>query len=359
MRVFMSSATVDEVLIRRDGRAGRITMNRPKALNALTHGMVQRIWDALGAWKDDPAVELVLLDGTGDKALCAGGDVISLYESRASGSGLARKFWREEYQLNALIARYPKLYVALQDGIVMGGGIGLSSHGRFRVVTERSMLAMPETGIGLIPDVGGTWLLSHAQGELGTYLALTGARMSGSDAIQAGLSGSFVSSKNLEALKAQLVDPKGGAVEEVIEEAEEPVPNSVLAADRAKIDQWFGFDSVEEIVAALSTTTDQLAQKTKAELARKSPLALKTTLAALRRARKLGSLEEALNVEYRLVLRLFEHGEFPEGIRALLVDKDKAPKWNPPQLAEVKLEMVAPLFAPLAAHDELGLMPPR
>jgi enoyl-CoA hydratase len=355
----MPSATVDEVLIRRDGRAGRITTSRPKALNALTHDMVRKVRDALDAWTNDPTIELVLLDGAGDKALCAGGDVISLYESRRDGSGVARTFWRDEYHLNALIARYPKPYIAVQDGIVMGGGIGLSSHGRYRVVTERSMLAMPETGIGLIPDVGGTWLLSHAQGELGTYLALTGARMSGSDAIQAGLAGSFVSSKNLDALKARLVDRAGGLADDIIDDAEESVPLSTLAADRAKIDRWFGFDTVEEIVAALAATTDPLAAKIRADLAQKSPLALKTTLAALRRARKLGSLEEALNFEYRLVVRLFEHGEFSEGIRALLVDKDKAPKWNPPRLEDVTDEMVGRLSAPFSRNDELGLTPSR
>ncbi len=355
----MTSATFDDVLIRRDGRAGRITMNRPKALNALTYAMVQPIWAALQAWSTDPAIELVLLDGAGDRALCAGGDVVALYDSRVSGSGLVRKFWREEYYLNALILRYPKPYVAIQDGIVMGGGIGLSSHGRHRIVTERSMLAMPETGIGLIPDVGGTWLLAHAQGELGTYLALTGARMTGSDAIQAGLSGSFVPSNRLDALKARLIATGDERVDDIIEDFEEPIPISTLAVERAKINRWFGFDTVEEIIAALSSTTDPLAQKIKADLAQKSPLALKTTLAALRRARRLGSLEEALNFEYRLAVRMFEHGEFPEGIRALLVDKDKTPKWNPPTLAAVTDAMIADLAAPFAQADELGLKPPR
>ncbi len=173
----MEPSATDEVLIRREGRAGRITMNRPKALNALTYAMVGRIWRALLGWKDDPAVQLILIDGAGERGLCAGGDVRSLYESRAQGSGLARAFWRDEYRLNALIGRYPKPYVALQDGIVMGGGIGLSGHARHRIVTERSRLAMPETGIGLIPDVGGTWLLAHAPGEAGIYLGLTGESM--------------------------------------------------------------------------------------------------------------------------------------------------------------------------------------
>ena len=170
----MEPSATDEVLIRREGRAGRITMNRPKALNALTYAMVGEIWEALIAWQSDPAVELVLLDGAGGRALCAGGDVRSLYDSRTDGSGFARMFWRDEYRLNALIGHYPKPYVALQDGIVMGGGIGLSGHAAHRIVTERSRLAMPETGIGLIPDVGGTWLLAHAPGAFGAYLGPIG-----------------------------------------------------------------------------------------------------------------------------------------------------------------------------------------
>src|SRR5262245_22057883 len=224
-------------------------MNRPKALNALTHAMVGRISEALLAWKDDPAVALVLLDGAGDRGLCAGGDVRSLYESRTEGAGYARAFWREEYRLNAAIHRYPKPYVAIQDGIVMGGGIGLSGHARYRVVTERSMLAMPETGIGLIPDVGGTWLLAHAVGELGSYLGLAGARMTGSDAIQAGFAGTFVPSAELERLKAELVDPKGHPPDEIIDSFGEavPVPPSPLMGLKPKIDRLFAPDTVEDI----------------------------------------------------------------------------------------------------------------
>jgi enoyl-CoA hydratase len=332
-------------------------MNRPQALNALTLAMVRDIWQALLAWQDDPAIALVLLDGAGDRALCAGGDVISLYEARASGSALARTFWSEEYRLNALIGRYPKPFVAIQDGIVMGGGIGLSGHAQYRVVTERSMLAMPETGIGLIPDVGGTWLLARATGQLGVYLGLTGARMSGSDAIQAGFAGTFVPSASLDALKARLIDPHGGLVDEVIDEAGDahPVPLSPLMALKPAIDRAFGHDTVEAILTALGTTTDAWAQKTRADLATKSPIALAATLAAIRAARRMRSLEEALAAEYRLTVRLYEAGEFPEGVRALLVDKDKAPRWRPARLEDVTPAMVAALQAPLPAGEELGL----
>ncbi len=349
-----------EVLIRVDGRAGRITMNRPKALNALTLGMVRDIREALDAWTSDPAVRLVLLDGAGDKALCAGGDVLSLYDSRSQGSALARTFWREEYQLNALIHRYPKPFVAIQDGIVMGGGIGLSGHAQHRIVTERSMLAMPETGIGLIPDVGGTWLLAHSAGELGIYLGLSGARMSGSDAIQAGFSGTFAPSAALPTLKAKLTDPVGDAVDEIIDRLadEHPVPASPLMALKPKIDKFFEPVTVEGILRELQTTTDEWAQKTRANLLQKSPLALKATLTAIRQARQLPSLEAALNVEYRLCTRLFEGGEFPEGVRALLVDKDKAPKWLHRELADVPPGAITALFAPFTPGDELGLKSP-
>jgi enoyl-CoA hydratase len=346
-----------EVLIRIEGRAGRITLNRPQALNALTLDMVRRIWDALIAWQDDSAVELVLLDGTGERALCAGGDIRSIYDSRADGSVFARAFWSEEYRLNALIHRYPKPYVAIQDGIVMGGGVGLSSHARYRVVTERAMLAMPETGIGLIPDVGGTWILAHAPGELGTYLGLTGARMTASDAIQTGFSSTFMPSVGLGELKGRLVDRAGCAVDEIIEavENEHAVPASPLMVLKPEIDRIFAGDSIEEIMQALNTTTADWAQKARKDLTEKSPLALKVTLAALRQARALPSLEAALDVEYRLCTRLFERGEFPEGVRALIVDKDKSPKWNPSRIEEVTPGMVAELLSPFPPREELGL----
>ena len=357
-----TTATDPEVLIRTEGRAGRITLNRPKALNALTLGMVREIWSALLAWKVDPKVSVVIFDGTGDRAFCAGGDVLSLYQSRNDGSDLARIFWREEYRLNALIHRYPKPVVALMDGIVMGGGIGLSAHIQSggRIVTERSMLAMPETGIGLIPDVGGTWLLGHAVGELGTYLGLTGARMNGPDAIQTGFADIYLPHGEISALVAALADAKGAPVTELLDEAADAhsVPPSPLMAMKGDIDRFFGKPTVEAILAELQTTTAEWAQKTRADLLTKSPLALKATLAALRRAKRLGSLEEALNIEFRLCTHLFEHGEFPEGVRALLVDKDKAPKWSPPRLENVTDAMLAALLVPFPAVDEPGLQPP-
>lgn len=351
----MSAGGDDEVLIRREGRAGHITLNRPKALNALTHGMVKVIWDALNAWALEPGVEVVVLDGSGDRALCAGGDVRSLYESRTQGSGFARTFWRDEYRLNALICRYAKPFVAIQDGIVMGGGIGLSSHARHRIVTERSSLAMPETAIGLIPDVGGTWLLAHAPGALGVYLGLTGETMRAADAIHARFSDAFVPSSHLAELKRRLCDVAAGSVEAIIADMGQSPGDSALAARGAAIDATFSGASVEAILQALAAMPGEWAQKTVTTLATKSPKAMTLTLAAIENARVLPNLESALDVEYRLVARMFEDGEFPEGVRALIVDKDRAPKWRPPRLQDLPGTLVASYLAELPAGEELGL----
>ena len=352
--------TASQCLIRRESRAGRITLNRPDALNALTHGMVKQIAAALDAWHADPAIAVVILDGAGGRALCAGGDIISFYDARAGGKTpdprYALEFWRDEYLLNAAIKRYPKPFVAIMDGIVMGGGVGLSAHGRYRVVTEKTMVAMPETAIGLIPDVGGTWLLGHAQGRFGEYLGLTGARMDGADAIQAGFADIFMPRAEVEALVARLSETSGGLIPDIMDDvADAPVPPSKLAAARELLTRIFSADTVEAMHTAALGTTDPLAQRVASDLAGKSPKALKLTLAAIRQARTLPSLEAALVVEYRLVNRLYQDGEFVEGVRALLVDKDKAPKWNPARLQDVTPDMVAALFAPFPPEQELGL----
>jgi enoyl-CoA hydratase len=345
-----------EVIIRRENRAGRITMNRPQALNALTFSMVGAIWNALAAWRDDPEVALVILDGAGERALCAGGDIRAMYDSAGQGSAFARRFWADEYRLNALIGRYPKPYVAFMDGIVMGGGIGLSGHASHRIVTERSQLAMPETGIGLIPDVGGTWLLAHASGQTGVYLGLIGERMRGAGTIYAGFADAFVPSARLPELAATLSEPGAGEVDGIVRRFAAAPPPSDLAAHSGQIDRAFRFDTVEAIQNELAALGGEWADKTGTELGRRSPLALKLTLAAIRGARMLPSLEEALNVEYRLTTRLFEHGEFIEGVRALIVDKDKSPKWNPPRLDDVTEDMIGGFFAPLPPKEELGLV---
>jgi enoyl-CoA hydratase len=352
-----------ECLIRREGRAGRITLNRPEALNALTMGMVRDITQALNSWRADPAVAVVILDGAGDRALCAGGDVISLYdaspEGRAPDPAVGPTFWREEYQLNAAIKRYPKPYVALMDGIVMGGGVGLSAHARHRIVTEKTMVAMPETAIGLIPDVGGTYLLGHAQGRYGEYLGLTGARMDGADAIQAGFADIFMPRAEVAGFVARLAAENGAPLDEIIDEAsDKPVPPSKLAANRELIQKIFAADTVEAMHTAALGTTDPLAQRVAADLATKSPKALKVTLAAIRAARTMPTLEAALTMEYRIVTRLYEDGEFVEGVRALLVDKDRQPKWSPGTLGAVTPALVADYLSPLAGGRDLNLAAP-
>jgi enoyl-CoA hydratase/carnithine racemase len=252
-----------------------------------------------------------------------------------------------------LIAHYPKTYVAIQDGIVMGGGIGLSGHASHRVVTERSQLAMPETGIGLIPDVGGTWLLAHAPGKTGLYLGLTGENMKAADAIHARFSDHFVPGAKIPALVQRLLDAKGGTADEAIAAFAEPAGASVLAERQTDIDKAFAGPSIEAILAALETMGGAWAEKTRATLAQKSPKALELTLAAIRAALKLRTVEEALAIEYRLTVRLFEDGEFPEGVRALIIDKDRKPKWSPTSLAEVSPGLVARYLSPLPAAEEL------
>ena len=347
--------TDDAVIACTEGRAGRLTLNRPKALNALTYEMVLAIGASLNAWEDDPAVELIVIDGTGERAFCAGGDVLSLYDSRSDGPEFSRRFWADEYRLNARIARYPKPIVAIMDGIVMGGGIGLSAHASHRIVTERSMLAMPETWIGLIPDVGGTWLLARSPGNSGIYLGLTGARMKAADAIFAGFADTFVAGEQRAALTSALVETSAAQLAGVITRFAGEPPVSELRTCAPEIDQAFAATTVEGIIENLGRSGGAFASKATSDLTTRSPIALKVSLAAIRGARRLQSLDAALDVEYRLVNRLFQSGEFIEGIRALLVDKDKSPKWRPPTLAEVSQADVEGMLAPFPPELELGL----
>jgi len=340
-----------EVLIRRRGRLGHIVLNRPKAINALTHGMVREILAVLAGWENDDGVATVLLTGSGERGLCAGGDVVAIYRDALAGGSETAAFWADEYTLNARIARYPKPYVALMDGLVLGGGVGLSAHGSLRIVTERTRIGMPETGIGFVPDVGGTWLLSRAPGELGTHLALTAGQASGPDAVALGLADYFVASDRLPALAAALA---GERAEAAVRRFAADAPPSPLAAQRDWIDECYAPDSVEEILRRLQTHPNPAAREAAAAVQAKSPTALKVTLASLRRARALGSLEEVLDQEYRVSLRCLAGSEFPEGVRAQLVDKDRMPRWEPPVLEQVAGERVEAFFAGLGQR-ELGL----
>ncbi|MFD1213363.1 enoyl-CoA hydratase/isomerase family protein [Arthrobacter sp. GCM10027362] len=341
-----------EVLIRRRGRLGHIILNRPKAINALTHGMVREVLAALAAWEHDDGVGTVLLTGAGERGLCAGGDIVAIYRDARAGGRATAGFWADEYVLNARIARYPKPYVAFMDGLVLGGGVGVSAHGSVRIVTERTKVGMPEVGIGFVPDIGGTWLLSRAPGELGTHLALTAGSASGPDAIVLGLADHFVPGADLPALADALAEEPAG--EAAARFAVRDVPPSPLAGQREWIDQCYAPDSVEEILRRLRAHPAPAARAAAGEILGKSPTALKVTLASLRRARGLGSLEEVLDQEYRVSLRCLEGREFAEGVRAQVIDKDRTPRWDPPMLGEVSAAQVEAFFAGLGPR-ELGL----
>ncbi|QCD53773.1 enoyl-CoA hydratase/isomerase family protein [Streptomyces hawaiiensis] len=351
----MSGAEESEpVLFHISGRAARITLNRPRALNALTHTMVRRIDEALKAWERDPAVETVVITGAGERGLCAGGDIRAIHDDARDGDGTASaEFWRDEYRLNARIARYPKPCVAVMHGIVMGGGVGVSAHGSVRVVTERSRVAMPETGIGFVPDVGGTYLLALAPGELGTHLALTGAQIGAADALLCGLADHYVPADSLRDLLDALAElPVGEALAGLVRTP----PQGVLAAQRDWVDACYAADTVEEIVWRLLAHGDPAAKEAAETLLAKSPTALKVTLASLRRARELGPLELVLNQEYRVSYAALDTPDLVEGIRAQVVDKDRRPRWSPKTLAEVTDADVERFFTPLGER-ELGLSP--
>ncbi|HEY8980618.1 MAG TPA: enoyl-CoA hydratase/isomerase family protein [Streptomyces sp.] len=340
----------DDVQCRRTGRVGRIVLDRPKALNALNHAMVLRIDEALTEWERDPGVEAVVVTGAGERGLCAGGDIRAVHDDARDGDGRASAaFWRDEYRLNARIARYPKPYVALMDGIVMGGGVGISAHGDVRVVTERSRIAMPETGIGFVPDVGGTHLLSHAPGELGTHLALTGAQIGAADAVLCGLADHYVPSSALPSLAADL---ETLPLPEALARHEQPLPAAGLPADRHWIDACYAAGTVEEIVDRLSAYDDPHAEVAAKTLLTRSPTSLKVTLTALRRARHL-TLEQALDQEYRISCHALTTHDLVEGVRAQIIDKDRNPHWSPATLPDVSEADVARWFAPL--EEELGL----
>ncbi len=333
----------DEILTRVEGSVGVITLNRPKAINSLTHGMVTAMADALRSWADDDAVTAVVVTGAGERGLCAGGDVVALYHSAKAGGAEARRFFSDEYRLNALTGRYPKPYVACMDGIVMGGGVGISGHGSVRVVTETCKIAMPEVGIGFIPDVGGTYLLSRAPGGMGLHAALTGAPFSGADAIAMGFADHYVPHADLEAFTAMVA--AAGPEAAVSAFAQEPPPGP-LAAQRGWIDYCYARDTVPDIIAALRGRTEGPANDAATLIGTRSPIALAVTLAAVRRAAALPTLEDVLVQEYRVSCASLRSHDFVEGIRAQLVDKDRNPTWSPASPAGVTDADVDAYFTP-------------
>ena len=345
-----------ELIVRREGAAGIIRLNRPKAINAVTLEMFRGIDQALDEFETDPSIGLILLEGAGDRGLCAGGDIRALYDSSRAKGDLGKILWREEYILNARIAEFPKPYVAFMDGIVMGGGVGLSAHGAHRVVTERTRLAMPEVGLGFFPDVGGTFLLSRSPGEIGTYFGLTGQTMNGPDAIYARFGDAVVPSGSLGALRESLVNLRAGVnsagVKRVIDDFATGEAVGPVAAIQPQIDRWFAHDRMDDIVAALHRDGSELAQSTLKTLNEKSPRGMVVTLKLLRLARRSSSLRECLVREYRAALEVFRSDDFREGVRAAVIDKDRNPRWSPSRIEDVTPDMLAPYFAEIGA-DEL------
>ncbi len=333
-----------QVLVRREGALGRLTLNRPEALNALNLAMIRALATALDAWEHDERVTAVLLDGAGDRGLCAGGDVRFLYDDR--GGHASAVLLAEEYRLDMKIARYPKPYVALMDGLVMGGGVGISAHGAVRVVTERTRLAMPEVGIGNVPDVGGTHLLARAPGELGTHAALTGARLTGADAIACGLADVLVPGDRLPDLTAAL--GRSGDPATATRFSVDPGP-SPLAAGRDWIDACYSADGAVEIVRRLRA--GGRAEPADA-IEAASPIAVVLTLQALRAARG-GTLAQALEREYALLRACVRGPDFREGVRTKLIDRGGAPRWDPPTLAAVTDEVIDRFRAALRSDDPI------
>ncbi|CAI5656708.1 3-hydroxyisobutyryl-CoA hydrolase, mitochondrial isoform X2 [Oreochromis niloticus] len=354
----MSSHAEPEVLLEKVGRAGVITMNRPKVLNALNLTMIRQIYPQLKKWESDNETDIVIIKGAGDKAFCAGGDIRAVTEAGKVGDSLAQDFFREEYILNNAIGSYRKPYIALIDGITMGGGVGLSVHGRFRVATEKTLFAMPETAIGLFPDVGGGYFLPRLQGKLGLFLALTGFRLKGRDVQRAGVATHFVESKKIPDLQKELVDLKSPSAEDVSRVLDSYQSQSSLDAEKpfilkkhlSDIDRLFSASSVEGIVKNLKTDGSEFAKKQTETLSKMSPTSLKITLKQLQAGASL-SLQDVLVMEYRLSQACMRGYDFYEGVRAVLVDKDQNPKWNPSTLEEVSDQMVEQCFSSLGEKD--------
>ena len=337
---------MDDVLFECRGAVGLITLNRPKALNALTHAMVVAMKARLDEWANDPEIGIVVIRGAGERAFCAGGDIRAIAESGRAGTSYALDFWHDEYILNAAIKHYPKPYMALISGVAMGGGLGVSVHGNYRVVDETVKIAMPETGIGFFPDVGGSYFLSRCPGEIGLYLALTGARLDAADALYAGIATHFVSS--FDGLLDRLAD--GRAPEDVLAGLAKNSGKPSLAVHRAQIDRIFSMDSVESVLAGLEEEGDEWSRETAATIRSKSPTSLKIAFREVRAGKNL-SFDDCMRMEFRLSSRILSGEDFYEGVRAVIVDKDGAPHWRHAKLDDVEHADVETYFAPLGEKE--------
>ena len=338
---------------------GRITLNRPEALHALNEPMCAAILATLNKWSDSSNVHIVLVDHAADsRGFCAGGDIRMLADSGAGDGQAARKFFATEYRMNAAIHNFPKPYISILDGVTMGGGVGLSVHGSHRISTERTLFAMPETGIGLFPDVGGGWFLPRLAGELGTWLALTGARLKGSDVAAARVATHHIPSELIGNLKSKLFQADfsidaNGMIDEILNGLKQPVPTGSFAEHMPTLNACFGANQAEEIVSRLKGDGGGWALAQVETLSGKSPRAIKVALRQLREGKAFSQFEDNMVNEYRIGARQVQSADFLEGVRAVIIDKDHSPKWSPALLEEISDETIDAVFAPLGAGNEL------
>ena len=351
----MSLSTIPEVIARVEGRTGRLTLNRPKALHSLTTAMCQALTSALLAWREDPAVDLVLIDHAGERGFCAGGDIRAMAEAGAHDPAAGAAFFLAEYRMNDLLHRYSKPVAAVMDGVTMGGGVGLSAYCAYRIATERTLFAMPETGIGLFPDIGAGWLLSRLPGEIGTWMALTGARLKAADCLYLNLCTHHAPSDRIDRLmEALLANPH--EAKRILARFHHDPGHAPLAGKQAALDSVFDHKTVEAIVEALQAGSSW-AREQAAILQSRSPTSMKVALRELRAAREQPSFAAEMAIEYRLACRLISGPDFQEGVRAVVIDKDNAPKWSPARLEEVSDAALDALFAPFTDQPEWSPLP--
>lgn len=353
----MNDLSTEDTLTYVDGRAGRLRLNRPRALHSLNLAMVQQMTGALLDWRDDPSVRLVIIDHAEGRGFCAGGDVVSIAQSAQGHGAAGRAFFYQEYRLNHLMYTYAKPGVVFMDGITMGGGVGIACPCRYRVATERTVFAMPETTIGLFPDVGGGRYLSRLRGRVAQWLALTGARLDGADCVALGLANFWIPSERLDALKEQLCAEPHKA-ESLLAGAAEPAPRAKVLDVLPLVDRLFASDDYEEILAALKADGGDWAAEQLAVLAGKSPTACKVSLRMLVESPRQPHFLDEMKMEYGIVSRMFRHDDFYEGVRALLIDKTGDPRWNPARPEDVTDAMIDAFFEPLPAREAWTPLPP-
>ena len=343
----------DDILLKVEGHAGFMSLNRPSALHALTLPMVQAMTAALLEWRDDPAVKCVVIDHTDGRGFCAGGDIAFLRNSAINDGGESgRQFFHDEYQLNHLLVTYPKPVVAFMDGITMGGGVGISQPARFRVATENTKFAMPETGIGLFPDVGGGWYLSRLEGRVGQFLALTGARIAGAGCLSLGLATHYLTSNVLAEAKSRIATEDVERIDGILGTLSVTPPDSKIVETIVQINRHFASDRLEDILASLEGDDSDWAMKELATLRTKSPQTCKVALRQLAESLKLTDFADNMAMEYRIASRVIVRPDFAEGVRAVIVDKDNSPKWDPATAEGVTDALIDAIFAPLPAQEE-------